>query len=486
MIDVPLTAEEAAMQHQAEQELDWAVQEFGAAQLGAARRTARLVALARQVSARPQASLPEACGDPASLKAAYRFFDNDAVSDAALLASHRQATGERVAAEPLVLAVQDTTLLEWTQHPATTGLGMLASTRQQGFVVHSTLAVTPERVPLGVLAQQVWTRDPAQVGKKHQRRQRPTAEKESQKWLTSLQAVAALHQPCPTTHLVRVGDSEADVYDLFAAARPDGVDLLVRASQPRRVHEPEGELWAAVASQPVVDRVTVEVPREPGRPARTATCAVRFRTVTVRPPKAREAVGEHLEPLALWAVTVTEEPRPANPDIEPLDWRLLTTCPVLTREQALERIAWYTCRWMIEVWHKVMKSGCRLEARQLETAERLRRCLALYSVVAWRMLWATLLARAAPDLPCTALLAPEEWQALWCTIHRQRTPPVEPPTLAQAVGWIARLGGYLGRPGDGPPGATVLWRGFHHLTDLTSMYPLLRPSPLPSQDVGNG
>lgn len=198
MIETAWTAEEAAEQ----QETDWAVQEFGAAQLGDARRTARLVRLARQVSTRPQAALPEACGDAAALKAAYRFFDNEAISDAALLASHVQATTARVAAEPLVLAVQDTTLLDWTAHAATTGLGMLASPQQQGLLVHSTLAVTPERVPLGMLAQQVWARDPAEAGKKHQRPQRPTAAKESQKWLTSLQAVVDLQAACPRTQVV--------------------------------------------------------------------------------------------------------------------------------------------------------------------------------------------------------------------------------------------------------------------------------------------
>jgi hypothetical protein len=482
MLDTALTAAAAAEQ----QETDWAVQEFGAAQLGDARRTVRLVRLARQLSLQPQAALPEACAAPAALKACYRFFDNDAVSDAAVLASHVQATTARVAGEPLVLAVQDTTLLDWTAHPATTGLGMLASVRQQGLVVHSTLAVTPERVPLGLLAQQVWTRDPAEVGKKHQRRQRPTAQKESQKWLTSLAAVAALHAACPTTQLVSVGDSEAAVYDLFAAPRPEGVDLLVRAGQPRRVSEPDGELWAAVASQPVAEVVTVEVPRQPDRPARTARCAVRFRAVTVRPPKARAVAAAGLAPLALWAVSVTEQEPPADPAIEPLAWHLLTTCPVTSRDAALEQVAWYTCRWTIEVWHKVLKSGCRIETRQVGTADRLRRCLTLYSVVAWRILWATLLARATPALPATALLAPEEWQALWCTIHRQPTPPAQPPSLAQAVGWIARLGGYLGQRGDGPPGATVLWRGFQHLADLTQMYTILRSSPLPSQDVGNG
>src|SRR5262245_24271606 len=175
----------------------------------------------------------------------------------------------------------------------------------------------------------------------------------------------------------------------------------------------------------------------PARPAGTATCAgrfralpcasVRFRAVRVQPPTARDAARENLEPLALWAVT--EEEPSADPTFAPLDWLLLTTGAATSRDEALERVAWSTGRWTSEVWRKVVKSGCRIETRQLERADRVRRCLALYSVVAWRILWATLLARAAPELPCTALLAPEEWQALWCSIHRQPTPPAQPPRL---------------------------------------------------------
>ena len=142
-------------------------------------------------------------------------------------------------------------------------------------------------------------------------------------------------------------------------------------------------------------------------------------------------------------------------------------------------------RWLIEVWHKVLKSGCRIEARQLETAERLERCLTLYSVIAWRVLYATLLARAAPELPCTALLDPDEWQALACIVHRTSTPPSTPPTLRQAVRWIAQLGGFLARTSDGEPGPITLWRGFQHLADHTAMFRIMRPHPQPGL-VGNG
>jgi hypothetical protein len=460
---------------------DWAVTEFGDAELGDARLTARLLHLATVLGAQPTASLPDATDDPATLKAAYRFFDNDAVDPAQLLSSHTQATVNRLRTVPLVLAVQDTTYLDWTHHPATTGLGPLVHATQQGLLAHTTLAITPDRVPLGLLAQEVWARDPATFAQQRDHKQRPITEKESQKWLTSLAALADLRAACPTTQFVSVGDAEADVYDLFTATRPAGVELLVRAGQNRRVDHPARYLWDAVAAAPIATTREVYVPQRAGRPARTAQLTVQWQAVTLQPPRHRGA--EELPPVPVWAVLAVE---PEPPDgAEAVEWLLLTTVPVLETADALERLDWYTCRWGIEVWHKVLKSGCQIEARQLETAERLKRCLALYSVIAWRVIYGTMLARVVPEAPCTALLEDDEWQALWCAIHRRPMLPASPPPIGTAVRWIAQLGGFLGRKGDGAPGVTVLWRGFQHLVDLTTMYRIMRP-PTPEKDVGKG
>jgi Transposase DNA-binding len=200
----------------------WAVEEFGDADLGDARRTARLVQLATVFGTQPTASLPAASDDPAMLKATYRFFDNEAIAPTEMLASHTQATYARLRKVPLVLAVQDTTLLDWTDHPATTGLGPLASAKHQGLLAHSTLALTPERVPRGLLAQEVWARDSVTYGQQVDHKQRPLAEKESHQWVTSVQAVIAARHACPTTHFISVGDREADVYDVFVEPRPRG------------------------------------------------------------------------------------------------------------------------------------------------------------------------------------------------------------------------------------------------------------------------
>ena len=464
----------------------WAEIEFDAAELGDRRLTRRLQELAGRLAEHPSQSLPEACADAAQVKAAYRFFANEKVKPSAILESHVRQTTARLAGEAVVLAVQDTTSVDYTAHPGTTGLGILNDAKHQGFLVHTTLAITPERVPLGLLAQEVWTRDAASLGKRATRKQRAITEKESQKWLTSLEAVTAVHARCPTTHFVSIGDREADVYDLFLAERPAGVDLLVRAAWDRAVDAPQRHLWAAVAAAPEAGTRTVAVPRTaaqpgtPAQPARTAHLTIRFAPVTLRPPRHRTA--EHLPSVPITAVWVVETTPP--PDTRPIEWLLLTTCPVRTTEQAFTLVHYYVCRWGIEVWHKVLKSGCQIEARQLETADRLARCLTLYSIIAWRVLYATLLARAAPDLPCTALLDHDEWQALSCIIHRTPTPPATPPTLRQAVRWIAQLGGFLARASDGEPGPITLWRGFQHLADYTAMFRIMHPLT-PPRDVGN-
>jgi len=454
---------------------DWAATEFGAAALGDARRTARLCALATTLAQAPSAGLPQACEDAATLEAAYRFFANPAITPAAILASHVAATTARAATYPLVLVPQDTTDLNYTTHPATSDLGPLPGPHQQGLLLHTSLAFTPQRLPLGVLAQAIWTRDPAQTGKHQQRRTLPIAEKESQKWLTSLATLTAARQAAPLTQFVSIGDREADVYDLFVAARPAGVDLLVRAAWDRRTELPERHLWASLETA-IQTSWLLPVPRHRGQPARWARVTVRWAAVTLLPPAHR--AGEHLPAVRMWAVLAVEEYPPDG--VPGVEWLLLTTCPVADEQDAEERLDWYGCRWGNEIWHKVLKSGCRIEARQLGTAASLSRAVALYSVLAWRLFYLTWLARVNPDLPCSMVLAEEEWQALACRMTGTAGEPQEVPTVEQAVAWIARLGGYLGRKGDAPPGPMVLWRGFQRLRDLTSMYRILRgPPPLP-------
>jgi hypothetical protein len=454
---------------------DWAEEEFGGVPLREARLRRRLCTLARDLYARPQAALPQACGTRAKTKAAYRFFDHVRVNLQSLLASHYQSSTTRAAREPVVLAVQDTTSLNYSTHPATELLGPIGSDAEGavGMLVHSTLAFNLAGTPLGLLDVQCWVRDPEEFGKKHQRYELPLEAKESVRWLRSLEVLEQRQAACPRTRLIGVGDREADIYELFvwAKAKPGRPGLLVRAERQRLLAEDQGPLWAHVESQPVAGQLEVKVPRRGNRPARVAVLGVRWAAVEVRPPK-RKA---QLPPVVLWAVLAREVGAPAG--TAPLEWMLLSTEPVQDFAGAVEQLRRYTLRWGIEVFHRVLKSGCQIETRRLGNADRLEACLGIDLVVAWRIYHLTKLGRETPSVPCTVYFEEHEWQALVAFVSRQPEPPKEPPTLREAMRMVAGLGGFLGRKGDGEPGTETLWRGLQRLDDIAETYLVFRAAP---------
>jgi transposase-like protein/transposase Tn5 family protein len=447
----------------------WAEHELRHADLPDARLNKRLARLVADLSARPAASVPEAAVDWAPTKAAYRFFDNDRVEADAIRRPHCRATLERLPTDGPLLAIQDTTELDFTPHPATRGLGYLGHPKHFGLLLHSVLLASADGVPLGLLHQQAWTRDPRYLGKRKDRRKKETADKESQRWLTALRQT---EQALPAGRTVlTIADREADFYDLFAAPRAEGRHLLIRAKGRRSVRHEARLLGAAVQTQPVAGRRTVTLPRGDNRPARTATLAIRFGCFEVNPPSTHPRRKE-LAPLRLWAVLVEEEGGPAGQP--PIRWLLLTTAATTTREQAWEAVRFYTYRWLVERFHFALKSGCKVEELQLGTVQRLQRAVATYSIVAWRLLWLTYEARRQPQASCEAVFSRPEWQVL----HRKANPkvvlPQQPPTLREAVRQVARLGGFLARRQDGEPGVKTLWRGLRRLQDLLDGYELGR------------
>jgi hypothetical protein len=465
---------------------DWALDEFGSAELGDVRRTARLVELARHLAEYPELSLPQALGSTAELKAAYRFFDNPDVAHDKVLASHLRSSVRRMRGEAVILAVQDTTFIDYSAHPDTEGLGPLNNKGGWGLLCHGTLAFTPARLPLGVLGLRVWARDPDKPKQRTTRRQRDIQDKESYKWIDSVQALAALARELPLTRVVSVADREADVYEFFTEAQRLGIDFVVRAAWDRHCAEPYAHVRETLAAAAILTHKTITLPASGRRKARLARLEVRACALTLRAPIAGSARG--LPPLPLWGVWAYEIDAPAK--VEPVQWLLLTSVPVTGAQEALERLDWYAARWGIELWHKVLKSGCRIETRQLETFDRLQRLLTLYAVIAWRIMYATMLARLVPDMSCTAILNEDEWQALYCRIHHTPTPPATAPPLKQAIRWIAQLGGFLGRAGDGEPGVKSLWTGFQKLIAMTEMYRIMKPPPPASarkapKNVGN-
>lgn len=452
----------------------WAAIELQDLDLGDARRTRRAIQTVERLALAPQASVPVACGDWATTKAVYRFWSNPAVDPAAIRAAHAASAVRRMAGLETVLVVQDTTELDFTTHTAMAGRGKLGSGAGRGVYVHSGLAVSTSGIPLGIVHQQSWTRDPDAAPTRQERRTKATADKESQRWLTGL-TLGELAIP-PEIAVVMIADREADIFDLFAQPRRAHSDWLIRATHDRRVEveDPAGaptSLVPLLEATPLAGQITVVVPRGRGRAEREATLAVRYREIAIRPPSKRPKKAG-LTPVTAWAVLAEEVDPPAG--VAPIRWMLLTSRAVTTLAAALECVAWYRLRWLIERYHYVLKEGCRVEQLQLESVERLERALATYAIVSWRVLWLSLQARQTPDVSCALILAEHEWQALACGVRKTTIPPTQPPTLRQALRWIAQLGGFLGRTGDGEPGVKVLWRGLQKLAGMVQMWVLLK------------
>jgi hypothetical protein len=451
----------------------WAAEEFAQVELKDARLNRRCQKLAVALGQQPGAPINQACEDWADTKAAYRFFDNEKATPKAIGQPHQQRTVARMGQQKRVLAVQDTTFFNYTHHPQTEGLGEIGNKQQnqRGFGMHSTLAMTEAGAPLGVLTQSFFMRpigEPAH--KPEELRLLPIEEKESYRWLEAFEQTLAL---APAgVEVITVCDREADIYEMFTLAQAKAASMLIRASRDRVLAEEEvRHLWVKVERQPLAGQLTLQIAANQQRQARQATVSVRFTTVKLKPPWRPNQ--KKLPPVTLNAILVREEHPPDDVN-EPIEWLLLTNTPVTNFDEAVQVVAWYCCRWQIEVWHKVIKSGCTVEDCRLETADRLQRYIALMSVVAWRLHWLTYVNRTDPELPCTAVLTTTEWQALYMRIHKTTFLPETPPTVRQTVRWIAQLGGFLGRKRDGEPGVTAIWRGWQRLQDIAATWYLVK------------
>jgi len=449
----------------------WVEDELKYLNLGDLRRETRFKKIVSTLAEKPEASIPQACGNWADTKATYDFFSSRRVKTKALMEAHQKATLERIEPHSTILAIQDTTELNYTTHPATKGLGYLETQKSLGLKVHSVFCSTPTGVPLGLIYQDVWIRDPEEFGKKHQRKNKNTEDKESKKWLDALKVTEEVI-PKHTT-VVTVADREADIYDLFTSFSREESYFLIRATQDRKISEESQYLYSAIACAPCLGEMILDLQKTPSRAKRTAILSLRHTKVTIEPPKHR-AKRSTLPTVPVEVIWAVEENPPQG--TEAVEWLLVTNLKVTSYEDILRYLHWYSLRWLIERYHFVLKSGCRIEELQLKSATSLTRALATYSIVAWRLLWLTYLARTEPSTPCTLILQTHEWQALYCTVHRTPTPPELPPSLKDCVLWLAKLGGFLARKGDKDPGVVTIWRGLRRLEDIASTWLLLRSS----------
>lgn len=450
----------------------WLREEFSGVDLGDKRLDRRLIKTAESLGKSPVSPINEACGDWASTQAAYRLFDNDKASPEVIREPHIAATVKRmVACGGPVLVAQDTVFFSYGEHPKTRGLGPIGKSNEahdRGLIMHNALAFTASGVPLGLLSQRIWAREEVPeeeyVEKILRLQCMAIEEKESSKWLLALRETVA--RTPKGVQVVTIADRESDFFEFLTAAKELSARYVVRACRDRKLVPEENAGWEtmieALAAAPVLGSLEVAIPGNGKRKARTAVIEVKVAQATIQPPQRRGHARDSgsTEPITVRVIAATESAAPAGQ--EAVSWVLLTNLPVADFEAAREKVQWYGKRWGIETWHKVLKSGCKVEDCLLETGERLARYLTVFSIIGVRLMHVAYLARVQPDLPATEVFSKEEIEALHVRVHKA-LPPAKPPALREVVRLIGRVGGHLGRKCDGEPGMTVLWRGWMRL-----------------------
>ena len=430
----------------------WAKKTFGASKLKDIRRTGRAVRVASEMAKNPSGSLPDQMHAWKGTIALYRLLSEDDVTFEALMQPHWEQTRAQIEAQPAILLVQDTTEVDLSHHPKTSGVGEIGNGRGRGLYLQTVLALVPKTGEvLGCAIQEPFVRTPAPAGEtRSKRRQRDT--RETDVWMRLVERLGSF----PAERLVvHVGDRGADLFPFFQACQATHTHFLVRGFENRRLQPQEDaqtHLLDEVRSWPMVAHRPLQVPASHGRTARSTVVQLAFGQLTILPPRFETRCGK--EPRSLWAVRVWEENTPAGE--ERLEWILLTSVPTTTLEQAWERVNWYEHRWVVEDYHQGLKTGCHLEQRQVQSVDRLKRLLGFLSPLAVRLLQLRDLARREPEQPASQVLDADVLAIVAAQTSQS------PTTMTTQAFWkaVAQMGGYLARRSDGPPGWKTLWKGW--------------------------
>jgi len=418
----------------------WTEAEFADLDLGDVRLNKRARTLMQRLSSKPTVGVPQACQSWGETIAAYRFFDNDEVQWEAILEPHWRQTEQRMAAEPIVLCLQDTTELDFNARQAT-GLGPLSYEAQRGMYLHPTYAITPGRLPLGVLDAWMWARAPKDA-QGHR-----GGIKESQRWIEGYERIAERASSLPQTRLVYVADREADMIALMERAQELGTpaDWLIRATHDRAL--PEGaKLWAHTSQGQALGEIEFTMGSRQELKKRQVRQQIWLRQVELPAGQGRS--------VTVSCLIAREFDPPAG--VKPVEWRLLTNRQATSLQEAIELIDWYRARWEIEILFNVLKNGCHVEALQLGAIERLERALALFLVVSWRIAYLMRMGRSCPDLDAALFFDADEIRGAYLLAEVKQP---DKPKLSEVLRLIARLGGFLDRKGDGEPGVKAIWLG---------------------------
>ena len=441
------------------------VKDFPGLNLGDIRRNERFVAIIENITSQPGSSIPKQNESWYDTKATYEFFKNESVSIANLQQIIQLYGASQVKDPNQVLVIHDTSNISFNDLQAE-GLGYLDSKLGRGIMCHSSIAVSAEGLPLSLLHQHTWIRPLENLERPAKSRHRRKFEdKESYRWYQGIEQVNKLLSA--DIQKIHIADREADIYELFFCAYESNTDLLIRSHYNRSLSD-GSHLWESVAATELKGEIVLTIPDEKGRKINCVKAEVRYQSVEILKPLRS---GANYESVELTAIEIKQTDTGAA---EPIHWQLLTTLEVKELSDVLKYIEWYTYRWLIERFHFVLKSGTKIEELQLKQASSLQKAIALYSIAGFRIMQLVYQSRSHPDVSCELVLTKAQWHVLYLLVHRNKNIPSKPPSLSEAVMWIGRLGGHLGRKSDGPPGLKTTWLGYQRICDAASVYELLK------------
>lgn len=442
------------------------VKDFPHLDFGDKRRDERFVSIVNNVSSQPGSSIPKQNKRWYDTKATYEFFKNEDVSIEALQKTMMMYGANHVSDKKELLILHDISNISYNDLRAE-GLGYLDNKEGRGILCYSSMAASTEGLPLSLLYQHTWVRPLDELGKSAIRKQISFEDKESYRWYEGMQEVNKLLEQ--SIHKIHIADRESDIYELFFHACEPNTDLLIRARHNRKLSN-GSHLWDNIALQPVSAKVDLDIPDKTGKKKIKVEAEVRYHQVEILRPSNNK---HSYESVTLTAIEIKEVNTRKKKEEEIIHWKLLTTLEVANITDALQCVKWYMYRWLIERFHYVLKSGTKIEELQLKDAVSLQKAIAVYSMAAFRVMQLVYESRHHPEVSCEVVLTRAQWKTLYMLIHESKKIPKQPPSLQQAVMWIGRLGGHLGRKSDGPPGLKTVWLGYQQLCHAASVYELM-------------
>ena len=461
--------------------MNWCEEELKDIDLGDKRLDKRCIKLLSSFSNQPNKSIPANCRTWSETIAAYRFLSNDKVTPKKIMAPHLSSLKKRAKAEKVILAIQDTSELNYSNHSAMEGIGPLSREKHRGLLIHPTLLFTPDKLCLGILDIFKWHRDYLKgEEKKGLHYNLPIEQKESNRWLESYRKTQELADEFPESTVINIADREGDIYEIFLehndTQSKNKCEYLIRACQNRCVmpvaDDVPAKLQEQVSATPVLGELKFQTPSGRGKKSRTVRQSVQATELILQPPKSRRPRTK-MPTVKVTAILAKEIDVPTEE--EPVTWLLLTSLKIKNFTQAVQMIDYYLCRWQIELFFKILKSGCTIEEIHLQKEDSINAYLVFYMIISWRILFLTMLGRSTGEISCNAVFEEYEWQAIY-VFAKRKSPPEKPPLLKEIIIIIASLGGFLNRKQDGYPGPKVMWIGLQRSIDIITAWNIFNES----------